>query len=124
MHTSLSSSMITIDQQQLWAKQLEKNKTTRPQTQQTDWSLKAASIFQDITQTKKELHTALAASDTKKMTELTNLLITLRAEQLHHTIQQYRQQNEKENPNDIAQMIFAYKEDCKKLIRAIAEAHI
>ncbi len=123
MHTSLSNHMATIDQQQLWAKQLAKNKTARPQTQETDWNLKAASIFQDIVQTKKGLQTALAASDTNKITECTNLLITLRAEQLHHTIEQYRQQHEKENPRDIAQMIFAYKDDCKKLIRAVLEAH-
>lgn len=123
MHTSLSKLMSTFDQEQIWAAQLAKSKISAAPTNSTDWSLKAASIFRDISQTKKDLKAALLNQDTKKVEALLSLLIKLRAEQLRYTIQQYQRNTPKENPKDIARMIFAYKKDCSKLIETVQKMH-
>lgn len=115
--------MPAFNQEQIWAAQLAKNRSSVRPADTTDWTLKAASIVRDMSQTKKNLKAALLSQDAKKIESLLGLLITLRAEQLRYTIQQYRHTTPKEKPEDIAHMVMAYKKDCTRLIQQVSKAH-
>lgn len=115
--------MPTTDQERLWAHQLQKNKDQERHTQTVDWGLKAASIVQDMAQTKKRLKQALEEKNTEAIEEHTSTLIRLRAEQFACALQQYRRQVQNADPDFIARMVAQYKKDCLMLIQAIHTDH-
>lgn len=115
--------MPTADQERLWAHQLQKNKNQEHQTNATDWGLKAASIVQDMAQTKKYLKQALEEKNTKKIQEYANTLINLRAEQFTCALHQYRRDIQKTDPDFISRMVAQYKKDCSNLLAAITTLH-